>query len=105
MMKIISCYSSCWKTGKYRRLRLIASTVLAILAFSAEAANNKDNSIGHFEITQFKVEGNTLLPPQVIEKILAPFTGKECDFGHVQRALEALESTYHQFGYSVVQVT
>lgn len=83
---------------------LIASTALAVLAFSVGAAESPDNGIGHFEIARFEVEGNTLLPAQTVEKILAPFTGKERDFGHVQRALEALEGTYHQLGFKVVQV-
>jgi len=93
-----------FKLQRLTVLRLIVSAVLASLAFSAGAAEHTDNGIGHFEITQFKVEGNTLLPPQEIDKILAPFTGKERDFGDVQRALETLEGAYHRLGFNVVQV-
>ncbi len=91
------------ETGRHKRFRLIASTALAVLALSAGAAET-DNGMGRFEISHFKVEGNTLLSSQEVDKILAPFTGKERDFGHVQRALEALEATYHQHGFKVVQV-
>jgi len=44
-----------------------------------------------FEIRQFQVDGNTLLQPDGINRALAPFTGKQKDFGDVQRALEALQ--------------
>lgn len=93
-----------FKLQRLTVLRLVASAVLASLAFSVGAAEHTGNGIGHFEITRFKVEGNTLLPTQEIDKILAPFTGKERDFGDVQRALETLESAYHQLGFNVVQV-
>lgn len=58
-----------------------------------------------FEIRQFQVDGNTLLQPDGINRALAPFTGKQKDFGDVQRALEALQEAYHRQGYTGVQVT
>lgn len=57
-----------------------------------------------FEIRSYKLEGNTLLPQPVIERLLAPYTGKQKDFGDVQRALEALQERYQAAGYAGIQV-
>lgn len=84
-------------------VRLLAGTVLATAvaaAWSAEA----DNGVIRFEISRFEVSGNTLLPQQQIDQLLAKFLGKERDFGDVQRALEALEAAYHERGYNVVTI-
>ena len=58
-----------------------------------------------FEIRHIQVNGNTLLQPDEINRALAPFTGKQKDFGDVQRELEALQEAYHRHGYTGVQVT
>ena len=58
-----------------------------------------------FDIRGYQVDGNTLLQPEEINQVLAPFTGKRKDFGDVQRALEALQQVYQQRGYVSVQVT
>ncbi len=57
-----------------------------------------------FDITRYRVEGNTLLPAEEVERIVAGYTGRGRDFGDVQRALEALQEAYQQRGYSAVQV-
>jgi hemolysin activation/secretion protein len=58
-----------------------------------------------FDIERYQVEGNTLLKADTIRKVLAPYTGKQKDFGDVQRALEALQLAYQKLGWGVVQVT
>lgn len=57
-----------------------------------------------FDINRFDISGNTLLPNDEVERIVEPFTGKQKDFGDIQRALEALEQAYRARGYGVVQV-
>jgi hemolysin activation/secretion protein len=57
-----------------------------------------------FPIVRFQVEGNTLLPQDEIEAIVAPFVGPGRDFGDVQGALEALEAKYREHGYTTVSV-
>lgn len=88
--------------------RLLRSSLLAVAASSAMPAwalePAADSGAIRFEITRFDVSGNTLLPPQQIDQLLTPFTGKTRDFGDVQRALEALEAAYHARGYSVVTI-
>ncbi len=58
-----------------------------------------------FEIRSYRIEGNTLLPQPEIERLMAPHTGKQKDFGDVQRALEALQERYQASGYAGIQVT
>ncbi len=57
-----------------------------------------------FNIDRFTVRGATLITPEELRLILAPFIGKNKDFGDVQKALEALERSYTSKGYSAVQV-
>jgi hemolysin activation/secretion protein len=58
-----------------------------------------------FEIQRYLVEGNTLLSQSVVDKALAPFTGKDRDFGDIQRALETLQDAYAARGYNAVRVS
>jgi hemolysin activation/secretion protein len=58
-----------------------------------------------FEIQRYIVEGNTLLAQKDIDKILAPFSGKDRDFGDIQRALESLQDAYAARGYNAVRVS
>jgi hemolysin activation/secretion protein len=57
-----------------------------------------------FEIRRYQLEGNTLLRPEVIARVLAPYTGKDKDFGDVQRALEVLQGAYQEAGYGAVEI-
>ncbi len=87
-----------------RLSHLIFGSAIAALALSAWAQPDVNDPIGHFEITRFEVDGNTLLGAAAINRLLAPFAGKNRDFGDVQRALEALEGAYRRHGYDVVHV-
>ncbi|MQA19105.1 ShlB/FhaC/HecB family hemolysin secretion/activation protein [Rugamonas rivuli] len=85
--------------------RLLAGSLLAAAVASAWAAQPADDGAAiRFEISRFEVKGNTLLPQAEIDALLGKFTGKERDFGDVQRALEALEEVYHKRGYNVVTI-
>ncbi len=57
-----------------------------------------------FEIVRYEISGNTLVPPQELERRVAPYTGTGKDFSDVQRALEAVELAYRDLGYGIVQV-
>jgi hemolysin activation/secretion protein len=57
-----------------------------------------------FDVERYQIEGNTLLEPRVIERTVAPYTGKGKDFSDIQRALAALEVAYRDRGYGTVQV-
>lgn len=58
-----------------------------------------------FSIQSFDVSGDTILGSALINSLVAPFTGKDKDFGDVQRALEALEGAYRARGFGVIQVS
>ena len=89
---------------RYSLTRLLAGSVLAAAVASAWGQSAPDDGAIRFEIARFEVKGNTLLPPAQVEALLAPFSGKQRDFGDVQRALEALEAAYRERGYNVVTV-
>jgi hemolysin activation/secretion protein len=57
-----------------------------------------------FEIAGFQIDGNTILPVERIQALVAPFVGKGKVYGDVQKALEALEGEYRRLGYGTVQV-
>ena len=90
------------KTSRW--LASIAGSALLSLGLPAFAQGDAGNPIGRFEITHYEVTGNTLLPAATVDQLLAPFAGKDRDFGSVQQALEALEAAYRQKGYGVVRV-
>jgi hemolysin activation/secretion protein len=69
-----------------------------------EAADSPPDFL-RFEVRNYHIEGNTLLPPQDIARELAPYTGPRRDFGDVQRALETLQALYQKKGYAGVQVS
>lgn len=75
--------------------------LFSITAFAAD----ETPEIPRFDISSYRVEGNTLLTQGRIQSILAPYTGKGKDFGTVQQALEALEKAYHDSGFIAVQVS
>lgn len=89
---------------RYSPTRLLAGSVLAIAVASAWGAQAPDEGVIRFEIARFEVKGNTLLSQAQIDALLAGYSGKQRDFGDVQRALEALEAAYHQRGYNVVTI-
>ncbi len=92
----------------YRCLLALAGASGALLAplpvVFAQIPTTDIPAAPRFEITRFALDGNTLLKPEEIERALAPYIGKQKDFSDIQRALEALEQTYRNRGYSVVQV-
>jgi hemolysin activation/secretion protein len=87
----------------HRFARLLAGSILATAVASAWAQEAVPEAI-RFEISRFEVTGNTLLSNDKAQQAVAPFTGKDRDFGSVQQALEALENAYRDLGYSVVSV-
>ena len=69
------------------------------------AAPSKPPAAPRFAIQRFLVEGNSLLAQDELDRILTPFSGRDRDFGDIQRALEALQDVYTGRGYSAVRVS
>ena len=87
-----------------RFARLFAGSVLAVAVSAAWGAGQEAEAPIRFDISRFAVSGNSLLPASEVEAAVAPFAGRNRDFGDVQRALEALEAAFHARGYKVVTV-
>lgn len=81
--------------------RLPAAYFALVLASACAGACAEEQ---RFDITRFDVVGNTLLPEDKVQALLAPYTGSRRNFGDVQRALDALENAYRAAGYGAVQV-
>lgn len=75
------------------------------LAQAETIATDAPSDSLRFDIHSYRIEGNTLLQQADIDRGLAPFVGRQKDFGDVQRALEALQDLYQQGGYAGIQVT
>jgi hemolysin activation/secretion protein len=93
-----------WEMGRGARafafVAVVAGGGISIPAFSQQAPVSSPK----FDIVRFVLSGNTLLPAQEVERVVAPFTGQQKDFGDIQGALEALEHAYRDHGYGTVQV-
>ncbi|MDO8291835.1 MAG: ShlB/FhaC/HecB family hemolysin secretion/activation protein [Gallionella sp.] len=83
---------------------LIRCMGLAVALLLASAPSFAQTQTEHFDIDRFKIEGNTLLKPDEIEAVLKPYTGKQREYGDVQRAIEALRKRYRSAGFSVIWV-
>ncbi len=57
-----------------------------------------------FDVHEYRVLGNTVLPPRDIETILYPLLGDDKQFSDVEAARVALEKAYHAHGYGTVFV-
>jgi hemolysin activation/secretion protein len=79
---------------------MVSLLAWALLAGGAQA----QEAVPRFGIARFQVDGNSLLTAELVDRIVAPFTGSKRDFGDIQRAMDALESAYRAAGYSTVAV-
>lgn len=57
-----------------------------------------------FEVTTFEVEGNTILEPSKIDRLLESYKGVDRRMKDVEQARAELEKLYHQAGYPTVLV-
>ena len=67
----------------------VASSFLILSAGSAHAAPAPREV--RFDVLEYLVEGNTVLPPGVVEQVLQPFMGPGKTFKDLESAREALE--------------
>ena len=90
---------------------LMASTMLAAALLlsplwvgAQEVAQEVVIPAPKFNIDRFEVVGDNILGAETVQRLVTPFTGKDKDFGDVQRALETLEVAYRERGFGVIQV-
>ncbi|WP_193315641.1 ShlB/FhaC/HecB family hemolysin secretion/activation protein [Janthinobacterium aquaticum] len=100
-----------------RLVHLLAGSALSLVvgAVCAAAVPNDavstlpeapaDDGVPRFAISRYEVTGDTLLGPQLLQALSAPYTGPARDFGDIERALEAVQNAYRERGYSMVLVS
>lgn len=57
-----------------------------------------------FDVWEYRVEGNTVLDPKVIEKTVYGYLGPGKTIDDVEKARAALEKVYHDAGYAAALV-
>ncbi len=70
----------------------------------AKAATGAKTTL-KFKVDRFEVTGNTLLPSNLISRILAPYTGDAVDIATVTNAMAVLQMEYFQRGFMTVKVS
>ncbi len=74
------------------------------LALGAAGAAAQGPSAPRFDVLEFAVEGNTVLPVTRVEEAVYPFLGEGRTVADVESAREALERAYRDAGYATVAV-
>ena len=68
---------------------------------SSPAATQQE---AHFDVMEYRVEGNTVLPAALIEETVYPYLGEHKTYQDVENARGALEKAYRDAGYLTVYV-
>jgi hypothetical protein len=83
-----------WLAGVGRaRCSILAVALLGTVALPAQLYAQAPGAVQtpielRFDIARYRVEGNTILAADEVERIVSGYAGKARDFGDVQRALE-----------------
>jgi hemolysin activation/secretion protein/AraC-like DNA-binding protein len=68
------------------------------------AAAAKTNAAPTFEVKSYQLDGNTVLPSEVVEKIFADHTGEKVSFDQIKTALAEVQLAYRGRGYVTTKV-
>jgi hemolysin activation/secretion protein len=86
-----------------------SASILAFAAVaipgSALAAAPADAPVPTFDVLEYVVEGNTVLPPEQVELLVQPYMGPGRTFKDVEAARTALEKAYQDAGFLSVVVS
>lgn len=82
----------------------IVSVLAAAFFLAVGSLNDATAQDASFDIVRFQIEGNSILPAERAQQLVAPFVGQRKNYGDVQKALEALEGEFRRLGYGTVQV-
>ncbi len=88
----------------FRHFAAAFAAVALGFAFGASAQEPAATPEPSFNITSFALSGNTILPQDEIDRLLAPFTGSNRVYRHIQQAIDALEGALRTRGLSAVRV-
>ncbi|MDP2025474.1 ShlB/FhaC/HecB family hemolysin secretion/activation protein [Sulfuriferula sp.] len=92
-------------TGKLLVRLLVALVGYAACMPLAVLAADLDADTLRFPITHYRVEGNSLLKPTVIARLLRRYIGEQRTFADIEAARATLQQAYRESGYSTVNVT
>ncbi len=90
------------------RARISMPTIIggfAAIVFGSDAAYATATPARHFDLTEIRVEGSTLLLQDQVEEAVYPFLGPDKAAEDVEHARAALESLYQTSGFATVSVT
>ncbi len=78
--------------------------VLATLSAQAQSAPPAEPPVARFDVFEYRVEGNTVLPAHAVERVVYPYLGEKRTVADVEAARLALETAYRDAGYGTVGV-
>src|SRR5262245_35947781 len=81
----------------YRSFCLLSVALLSVGAHAQETEN-------HFDVFEYRVLGNTVLPTQSVERAVYPHLGEKRTLKDVEEARVALEKAYRDAGFGTVFV-
>lgn len=89
-----------------RLARLLHVLLLSAAATQAVAQDTAATSpaTARFDIFEYRIEGNSVLSAEVIERRVYPFLGEKRSVDDVEAARTALEAAYREAGYGTVVV-
>lgn len=93
------------RNNNNKRLARLLAALLGWLACLPGAALADDADTLRFPIVRYRVEGNTLLQPTVVARVLRHYIGEQRSFADIEVAREALQQAYRAAGYSTVEVS
>jgi hemolysin activation/secretion protein len=70
----------------------------------AAPAAASSTTAGHFDVSEIRVLGNSVLPAVQVERVIYPFVGPNKSLEDLNAARAALEQAYHKQGYGTVFV-
>lgn len=88
-----------------RAIQIIWISFFLLAAAAYAAAQDSAKTPVHFDIKKYQIEGNTLIDPARLDRIVAPYTGAQKDMTAILQARAALEKAYRQCGYTAVRVS
>ena len=75
---------------------------LPVHASMAQTATEAAAPVRHFDVNEYRVEGNTVLSETEIDRAVYGFLGPDRTLGDIQHARDALEHAYTNRGYATV---
>ncbi len=91
-------------SGAVLALTLLSAPALAQQAASPAVQAASAAPAPHFDIRAFQVKGNTLLPPDTVERAVYPYLGPDKSEADVEAARAALQKAFEERGYVAVSV-